>query len=120
MSRWLPLVGCMVWSGCGSADMAMKEMGTSVNAEVVESESALRLDVYPSGGGDLLPQSFTVLPEGIEGIALELSPTVTVSGSVYGAAPSPVDITIPSDEALPVVARLSFQVPDTVMRASTV
>ena len=120
MNRWLPLMGCLALTACAS-DLSMKGVGAdaAAYAEIVDSESALRLDVFPSGGGDLLPQSFTVLPEDIDGIALELSPTVTVSGSVFGATPSPVDITIPSDDDLPVVARLSFQVPGTVMRAST-
>ena len=95
------------------------DLGDDAAAEYVRSESALRLDVYPSGGGDLLPQSFTVLPEDIGGIALELSPTVTVRGTVTGSTPSPVDITIPSDEELPVVARVTLEVPGTVVRVST-
>ena len=120
MKRPLPFLLAAVVAGCADSklDSSAGAGGQSV-AEYVESESALRLDVYPSGGGDLLPQSFTVLPDDISGIALELSPTVTVSGTVLGAAPSPVDITIPSDDALPVVARLSFEVPGTVVRAAT-
>jgi len=103
--------------GCQASKQDLYEL--PMNAEIVESARAIRLDVYPPGNLSLLPQSFTVLPDSLDDVYLGLAPTVSLDGSVFGTLPSPVDITIPSDQAAPVEARVTFEIPGTVMRATT-
>lgn len=112
----LVAIGC---STLGCAEQALSKYTVPDAAEVVDAPRALRLDVYPPGNLSLLPQSFTILPAEIEDVYLALSPTVEVTGTVFGEVPSPVDITIPSEESAPVEARLTFEIPNTVMRGVT-
>ncbi len=107
----------MLAVGCAESKVAQYDL--PAEAEVVDTPRALRLDVYPPGTLDLLPQSFTLLPADIEDVYLALAPTVRVRGTVEGAVPSPVDITIPSDESEPVEARITVEVPGTIMRGVT-
>jgi hypothetical protein len=117
MSRLSTLVFAMLWAGCAESQLANYDL--PADAEVVDTPRALRLDVYPPGNLDLLPQSFTLLPNDIEEVYLALAPTVRVRGFIEGAVPSPVDITIPSDESEPVEARITIEVPGTIMRGVT-
>lgn len=105
-------------SAC-SADKGDSAFPVPEAAELVDSTRALRLDVYPPGNLELLPQSFTVLPADIEEIYLALAPTLEITGTVVGTLPSPVDITVPSAEEAPVEARVTLEVPGTIMRATT-
>jgi len=116
MKRVLPLIALLTSCSLGKTDTGYD---VPAAAELVESARALRLDVYPPGNLELLPQSFTVLPDNIEDVYLALAPTVTINGTVEGTLPSPVDITIPSADTAPVSARLTVEVPDTVMHTTT-
>jgi hypothetical protein len=116
MKRVLPLM-LPLCVACQDSKEASYALPT--NAEIVESARAIRLDVYPPGNLGLLPQSFTVPPDTLDDVYLGLAPTVSLDGSVFGTLPSPVDITIPSEEAAPVEARITFEIPNTVMRATT-
>ncbi len=111
------LLGTVLLIACSSDTGKGYEIPES--ADLVDTPRALRLDVYPPGNLDLLPQTFTVLPEEIEDVYLALAPTLTVTGTVEGTIPSPVDITIPSSNTEPVEARITLEVPGTVMRAVT-
>jgi hypothetical protein len=111
------LLGTVLLIACSSDTGKGYEIPES--ADLVDTPRALRLDVYPPGNLDLLHQTFTVLPEEIEDVYLALAPTLTVTGTVEGTIPSPVDITIPSSNTEPVEARITLEVPGTVMRAVT-
>ncbi len=102
---------------CASADMA-KGASYDSGAEMA-TMGALRLDVLPSGNGDLLPQSFSVTGDNLNQISLQLSPTVTIRGTVLGQSPSPIDITVPSNVAYPVEGNVTFEIPGTVVHVST-
>ncbi|HCH66666.1 MAG: hypothetical protein CL927_13005 [Deltaproteobacteria bacterium] len=117
MNRTTLTVCALLSFGC--AEEQMSKYALPPAAEVVDTPRALRLDVYPPGNLGLLPQSFTVLPGDIEDVFVALAPTVEIDGVVFGEIPSPVDITIPSEEAAPVEARVTLEIPNTVMRGVT-
>lgn len=105
-------------TACASSKDAGFDTGFSTGFDV-EAVDALRLDVYPSGATSLLPQSFTVTRTETESIAFELAPTVEVTGTITGTLPSPIDITVPGEDAAAVVARVSLSIPGTIASAAT-
>ena len=117
MKRQTLLAAFLGATACSEADKST--FNVPEDAALVESPRAIRLDVYPPGNLDLLPQSFTVLPSDLEDVFLALASTVVIEGTVTGQLPSPIDITIPSDDSTSVEARVTIEVPDTVMRATT-
>lgn len=112
-------------TACASLDMAaLDDEGSGAEDGEAEVPVQLRLDIYPSDATpDLAPQSVLLDLDGDwRGLDLELSPSVTLSGTVQGFLATPYlaeDPTVPGEDDAPIAALVSVVLDDSVAGGTT-
>ena len=103
------LAAFLAGPGCASSELMLgmdAGSGDFDGDDTYEDVQSIRVDVFPPGGADALPQSVVYGGEDWTGLSVNLAETISWSGDVTAFVANPYDITVPGSASLPVEARV--------------